>query len=227
MQLITLDSNEVLSERAVELGFRIEGTTYWPNRSYEYVVGLTFDKETFPTTDSFFLHRSITADSAQDAQLKAAQEVYKQFAPLVTPKVPAGFNTKKYVKLGYSNLEIRDLIDEHMDSPATDLRHDRREGRSNESFMNLRVDLWDDKDIQIQYPNIWYAQKKVYEEKAGRYNNSYPQFPLYLRLHNDPDRATKSDSYKGKTFEECLAENDLWWNIPTNQFEEVQLPLSI
>jgi len=48
MQLITLDSNEVLSERAVELGFRIEGTTYWPNKSYEYVVGLTFDKETFP-----------------------------------------------------------------------------------------------------------------------------------------------------------------------------------
>ncbi len=227
MQSITLESNEVLSERAVELGFRIEGTTYWPNKSYEYVVGLTHDNETHPTTDSFFLHRSITANSAQEAQLKAAKEIYKQFAPIVTPRVPSGFNVQKYVKLGYSDLEIRDFIDEHIDSPATDLRHDRREGRSNESFINLRVDLWDDKDIQIQYPNIWYAQKKIYEGKWIPGNNPYPQFPLYLRLYNDPDRGIKSDSYKGKTFKECLAENDLWWNIPTNQFEEVQLPLAI
>ena len=226
MQLITLESNEVLSERAVELGFRIEGTTYWPNKSYEYVVGLTVDNETFPTTDSFFLHRSITANSAQDAQLKAAKEVYKQFAPIVTPRVPVGFNVQKYVKLGYSNLEIRDLIDEHIDSPATDLRHDRRNGRSNESFISLRVDLWDDQDIQIQYPNIWYAQKKVSEEKAKQspwlHLHPDPQFPLYLRLYNDPDRGMKSDSYKGKTFKECLAENDLWWDI-----KAVQLSLSI
>ena len=215
MQLITLESNEVLSERAVDLGFRIDGNTYWPNKAYEYVVGLTHDNETHPTTDSFFLHRSITADSAQDAQLKAAQLVYKQFAPLVTPRVPAGFNVQKYVKLGYSDLEIRDLIDEYMDSPATDLRHERREGRSNESFINLRVDLWDDQDIQIQYPTIWNAQR----EKQSDYS---PQFPLYLRLYNDPDRGIKSDSYKGKTFKECLAENDLWWDI-----KAVQLSLSI
>jgi len=195
MQLITLESNEVLSERAVDLGFRIDGNTYWPNKAYEYVVGLTHDNETHPTTDSFFLHRSITADSAQDAQLKAAQLVYKQ--------------------LGYSDLEIRDLIDEYMDSPATDLRHERREGRSNESFINLRVDLWDDQDIQIQYPTIWNAQR----EKQWDYS---PQFPLYLRLYNDPDRGIKSDSYKGKTFKECLAENDLWWDI-----KAVQLSLSI
>ena len=119
------------------------------------------------------------------------------------------------MKLGYSDIEIRDLIDEYVDSPATDLRHERREGRSNESFINLRVDLWDDEDIQIQYPIIWNAQK----EKQWAYA---PQFPLYLRLYNDPDRGMKSDSYKGKTFEECLAENDLWWEI-----EAVQLPLTI
>ena len=215
MQLITLESNEVLSERAVELGFRSGEHTYWPNKAYTYVVGLTHDNETHPTTNSFFLHRSITANSAQEAQLKAAKEIYKQFAPIVTPRVPAGFNVQKYVKLGYSDVEIRDLIDEYVDSPATDLRHERREGRSNESFINLRVDLWDDEDIQIQYPIIWNAQK----EKQWAYA---PQFPLYLRLYNDPDRGMKSDSYKGKTFEECLAENDLWWEI-----EAVQLPLTI
>ena len=231
MQLISLESNEVLSERAVELGFRIEGTTYWPDKSYEYVVGLTFDGETFPTTDSFFLHRSITATSAQDAQRRAAKEIYRQFASIVTPRVPLGFDVKKHVKLGYSDIQIRDLIDEHIDSPATDLRHDRREGRSNESFINLRIDLWDDKDIQIQYPNIWYAQKKIYEEKARLaprlHVNPDPQFPLYLRLYNDYDRAMKSDSYKGKTFKECLDENSFWWDVPINQSEPVQLAFDL
>ena len=215
MELITLESNEVLSERAIELGFRIEGGSYWPNKSYGYVVGLTFNKGEVPTTDSFFLHRCITASSAQDAHLKAAKEVYKQFAPIVTPRVPPKFNVKKYAALGYSNAEIMNLLEERNNSPAFDLLFDRREGRSNESFINLRVDLWDDQDIQIQYPNIWKAT-------AYELYNPHPQFPIYLRLYNDPDRGMKSDSYKGKTFEECLAENDLWWEI-----KAVQLPLTI
>lgn len=195
MELIKLDGNEILSERA--------GYKYWPNKAYEYVVCVDKDMG-----NNFFIHRVITATSAQEAQLMAAKEVHKFFQPIVTPRTLPGFNTKKYSDLGYSSREIVNLIDEYHISPSADKDSDRRDSRMNESYMTLRVQLWDDKDIKIQYPKIYEAHEQI----TDRYGQMITDFSLVLELRNDCEKANK-DSYKGNSFDESLDKYPKWWDI--------------
>ena len=195
MELIKLDSNEILSERA--------GYKYWPNKAYEYVVGVDKDMG-----NNFFIHRVVTATSAQEAQLMAAKEVHKFFQPIVTPRTPPGFNTKKYHNLGYSNLEIVNLIDEYHISPSADKDSDQRESRMHESYITLRVQLWNDIDIKIQYPEIYEAHAQI----TDRYGQMLTDFSLVLELHNDYEKSSHK-SYKGASFNESLDKYPKWWDI--------------
>ena len=170
MKLIKLDNNEILSERA--------GYEYHPDKSYEYVV-------TIVGTDDFLLHRSIRASSAQEAHLKAAEEVHQLFQPIVTPRILSG-----------------DLIL----SQFTDENSNRQDTRMHESYVYLKVQLWDDTDIKIQYPEIYDAHVQVK-------GYTFADFSLILRLYNDYNKAMENDSYKGKSFREAINQYPQWWDI--------------
>jgi len=214
MQLIKLESNEILSERSKSLDL---WSDYSPDRAYQYTVQILSNKNRHEYShlayvhgdfwvDNFFLDRFITAKSAQEAQLKAAEEVYKQFLPIITPRVPARFKVQKYADLGYSNTEIMELINKNVVSPEADKRADRRDSRMNEQFIRLRVDLNGDNDIKIQYPEIHAAHERI----RGQHQ---VEFPLIVRMYNDYGKAGKSDSYKGLSFEEAISTDPFWWEI--------------
>lgn len=226
MQLIELENDEILSERAESLDL---WSNYSPDRAYQYTVQIVPNRNKYEYrhysgprpgdfwVDNFLLDRFITAKSAQEAQLKAAEEVYKQFLPIITPRVPAGFKVQKYEDLGYSNAEIMELINKSVVSPKADKRADRRDSRMNEQFIRLRVDLNGDNDIKIQYPEIYAAHERI----RGQY---HVEFPLIVRMYNDYERAGKSDSYKGLSFKEAISTDPFWWDIELDSMIQQAYP---
>ena len=133
-------------------------------------------------TDNFLLHRSIKASSAQDAHFKAAKEVHKLFQSIVTPRLLPGFSNKS---------------------------HNRQDTRMHESYVYLKIQLWDDADIKIQYPKIYdaFVQIKNNERDASLMDD----FSLILRVYNDYNKAI-NHSYIGNSFDESINRYPQWWD---------------
>ena len=130
-------------------------------------------------TDDFLLHRSIRATSAQEAHLNAAKEVHKLFQSIVTPRIS--------VQNKYMNSNLLDT-------------------RMHESFIYLKIQLWDDTDIKIQYP-------KLYDAHAHAQGYTFADFSLILRVYNDYNKAMEDVSYIGDSFNECIDQYPQWWDV--------------